>query len=137
MTVLEEGLKSYLAGYAGLSALISSRVYHAPLPQGVTLPCLTYQRISTPRELTHDMSGATGTLAHPRFQFDAWATTQAAAKAITDQVRAALNGKTGSIGTAPNSITIRAALVADERPDFDTGTELIRSQSDYFIWHEE
>lgn len=137
MTVLEEGLASYLETYAGLVALIGDRVYPTRIPQGATLPCLTYQRISTPRVMTNDDSGATGTLAHPRFQFDAWATTQKAAKAVTDQVRAALNGKTGSIGTAPNNITIRAGLVEDEVPSFISDAQLYRSRSDYFIWHEE
>jgi hypothetical protein len=134
MTVLDEGLVAYLKAHAGLSALISTRVYLAPMPQGATLPCLTLQRIDTPRTLTHDTSGATGTLARPRFQFDAWALTYASTRAITDQVRAALNGHTGTTGTG---VTIRAALVQDERPDYDPLTALFRCQSDYFIWHEE
>ncbi len=134
---LEEGLMSYLSTYSGLTALISNRVYLMFKPQSVTLPCLSYQRISTERILTHDTSGSTGTLAHPRFQFDAWATTYASAKAINDQVRAALNGKTGSIGTSPKNVTIGAALVESEVPEFDPGTNLYRSRSEYFIWHEE
>ena len=137
MTVLEEGLASYLSTYVGLTPLIGARTYPMRIPQGATLPCLTYQRISTPRILTHQSSGATGDLAHPRFQFDAWATTQKAAKAIIDQVRAALNGKTGEIGTAPNNITIRAALVEGETPEYDPETKLYRCQSDFTIWHEE
>ena len=137
MTVLEEGLFSYLSTYGGLVPLIGARVYPMRIPQGATLPCLTYQRISTPRILTHDSSGATGDLASPRFQFDAWADTQKAAKAITDQVRAAMNGKTGEIGTAPNNITIRAGLVEDEVPEYFPDARLYRSRSDYFIWHEE
>jgi len=137
MTVLEEGLHSYLSTYGGLTSLISARTYPMLIPQGAVLPCLTYQRISTPRILTHQSSGATGDLAHPRFQFDAWATTQKAAKAIIDQVRAALNGKTGEIGTAPNNITIRAGLVEDEVPTYDPETKLYRCRSDFFIWHEE
>ncbi len=137
MAVLEEGIASYLEEYAGLVALIGDRVYPMMIPQGATLPCLTYQRISTPRIVTHDTSGATGDLARPRFQFDAWATTQKAAKAITDQVRAALNGKTGSIGTAPNNITIRAALAENEVPEYIPDAKLYRSRSDYRIGHEE
>ncbi len=35
-----------------------------------------------------DSSGATGDLTSPRFQIDAWATTQKSAKAIADAVRA-------------------------------------------------
>lgn len=137
MTILEEGLFSYLSNFAGLVALIGARVYPMKLPQGATLPALTYQRISTPRELTHQSAGATGDLAHPRFQFDAWAATQKAAKLIIDQVRAALHGKTGSIGTAPNNITIRAGLVEDETPEYIPEARLYRCRSDFMIWHQE
>lgn len=137
MTVLEEGLFSYLSTYGALVALISDRVYPLRIPQNAVMPCLTYQRISTPRILTHQTSGATGDLAHPRFQFDAWGATLAAVKAITDVLRAALNGKTGSIGTAPNAFTIQAALVEDESPEYNPETKLYRCRSDYFIWHME
>lgn len=137
MTTLEEGLASYLETFAGLVALIGDRVYPMRLPQTAIIPCLTYQRISTPRISTHQSSGATGDLVYPRFQFDAWASTGKAAKAITDQVRAALNGKTGEIGTAPRNITIRSALAESEVPKFEPEIKLHRSQSDYIIWHEE
>ena len=137
MTVLEEGLHSYLSTYAGLVALIGDRVYPLRIPQTGTLPCLTYQRISTPRIHTHDNTGIAGDLTSPRFQFDAWAETNKSVKDITDQVRAALNGKTGSIGTAPSAITIRAALADNETPEYDPDSELYRSRSDYIIWIEE
>lgn len=132
---IEEGLKTYLTGYAGLTSLISTRVYPMRIPQGATIPCITYQRISTPRIKTHDTSGSSGT-AYPRFQFDAWATTYASAKTITDQVRAALNGYKATIGTT-NSVVVYGALVDDERPEFDSETGLYRISSDYVIWHQE
>jgi len=133
--VLEQGLVSYLTQYAGLVSLISTRVYNFKIPQDATLPCLVYQRISTPRVLTHDTSGSGSDLSSPRFQFDAWATTSSSVKAITDQVRAAMNGKSGTIGTAGNAVTIQGALVDDEAPSYDPDTELFRSRSDYIIWH--
>lgn len=132
-TTLDEGLVAYLKAYSGLTTLISTRVYLRTIPQGATLPCLTVQRIDTPRVLTHDSSGSTGDLAHPRFQFDAWATTYASAKAITDALRAALNGHKGATGTG---VTINAALVQDEAPNYDPETELQSVRSDYVIWHE-
>ncbi len=137
MTVLEYGIGSYLSTFAGLVPLIGDRVYPLRIPQGATLPCLTYQRISTPRILTHDSSGSTGDLSNPRFQFDAWGNTALQVKAITDQVRAALHGKVGSIGTAPNNYTIRAALAEDESTEYIPEARLHRSRSDYFIWHQE
>lgn len=133
-TTLDEGLIAYLKAYSGLSALISTRVYLMFIPQAATLPCVTVTRISTARNLTMDSSGSIGDLVHARFQFDAWAATYASAKAIIDQVRAALNGHVGTTGTG---VTIRAALVDSEAPSYDPETALYRCQSDYFIWHEE
>ena len=135
MATLEEALISYLSGFAGLTTLISTRVYHMTKPQTVIYPCITFQRIDTPRVHTHDTSGASGDLAYPRIQFDAWADTYASAKAITDQLRAALNGKKGSIGTAPNQVTIQSSLVENEQPSFDDLTYKYRSRSDYIVWH--
>jgi len=111
MSVLEESLYGYLSTYAGLTALVSDRVYAFRIPQGATLPCVTFQRIDTPRILAHDTSGIGSNLAYPRFQFDAWATTYASAKAINDQIRAALNGKTGLIGTQVETATVVGTIV--------------------------
>jgi len=137
MATLEEGLISYLKGYTGLTALVSTRIYHMTKPQTVSYPCVTFQRIDTPFIHTMQTNGATGNLITPRFQFDAWASTYSAAKAITDQLRAALNGKTGSIGTAPYTVTIRSSLQSTERPSFDALVEMYRSMSEFVIMQED
>lgn len=137
MTTLEQGLFSYLSGYAGLTAIIGTRVYPFRIPQNATIPCLTYQRMDTPRIKTHQSSGATGDLAKVRMQFDCWAITYDSAKSIADNLRAALNGKTGSIGTAPNAVTIRASLADNEIPEYVPDVDLHRVIADYFIWQEE
>jgi len=133
MAVLEEGIAAFLIADVDIHAVVEDRIYPMKMPQNVTLPCLTYQRISTPRIVTHDSSGATGDLTSPRFQFDAWAETQKAAKAISDVLRGVLHGKTGAMG----GVTIRAALADNEAPEFDPDSELYRSRSDYIIWIEE
>jgi len=133
MAVLEEGIAAFLIADATIHAVVADRIYPMMMPQNVTLPCLTYQRISTPRIITHDSSGATGDLTNPRFQFDAWGATQKSTKLISDALRAVLHGKTGAMG----GVTIRAALADNEAPDFDPDSELYRSRSDYIIWQEE
>lgn len=134
---IEQSLYSYLSGYTALTDVVSTRIYQITKPQGVTLPCLTFQRVSTPRVFTHDTSGSTGT-AYPRFQFTAYADDDpATTKQISDIVRAALNGKKGTIGSGGYAMTIQSALVQDERPDYDPETEIYSSQSDYIIWHTE
>jgi len=111
MTVLDESLYSYLANYSGLTALVSDRIYAFRIPQEATLPCVIFQRIDTPRELSHDSSGIGNELAHPRFQFDAYAETYASAKAINEQIRAALNGKRGLIGSQVETATVAGTVV--------------------------
>lgn len=133
MTVLDEGLMAYLKATAGITALVGARIYPLTLPEEPTLPAIVIQRISTPRTLTHDTSGATGDLISPRFQFDAWGTSQAATKAISDALRAALNGKTGAAG----GVTLRAALADEEVPDYNQETGLYRTRSDYIVWFQE
>jgi hypothetical protein len=131
---IEAGLVYKLTNTVGLTALISTRVYLERIPQGATLPCLTYQRISTPRVHTHDTSGSAGT-AYPRFQFDAWATTYASAKAITDALRAALNGYKGTITSGADSVVVQASLVESETSQPDLEADLARISSEYVIWH--
>ncbi len=133
---LEAGLVYKLTNTTGITNLVSTRVYLERIPQGATLPCLTYQRISTPRLLAHDTSGSAGT-AHPRFQFDAWATTYSSAKAITDALRAALNGFKGTITSGADSVVVQSSLVDAETSEPDLEAGLARIRSDYVIFHVE
>jgi len=57
------------------------------MPQGVTHPAVTYQLISGPREAAH---GSDPGIVHARYQFTAWAATNAAARNVIKQVRLAL-----------------------------------------------
>lgn len=129
MPVIDEGLFSYISTHATMTALIGARVYPFIIPEGATLPCMTFQRISTSRYPSHDTSGTTN-LSRPRFQFDAWATTYKGSKDITDALRSILNGRKGTTG----NVTVQGALVVDETPTYEPETKLFRSRSDYFIW---
>ena len=133
MTILEEGIIAFLKADAAIGVVVADRIYPDMIPQGAVIPCLTYQRISTPRIVTHDSSGATGDLASPRFQFDAWSETGKEAKAISDVLRGVLHGKKGAMG----GVTIRAALAENEVPEYIPEVELYRSRSDYKISHQE
>jgi hypothetical protein len=93
MITIEEGIVYRLKNYSGLSALVGDRIYPLKLPQGVILPAVTYQRISTPRVITHDQG--TGGLAMPRFQFSAYDDGYSSVKAVIKQIREALNGYKG------------------------------------------
>jgi hypothetical protein len=133
---IEEGLIYKLLNTAGVSNLVGTRVYGLRIPQGATMPCVVITRVSTPRLITHDTSGSTGT-AHPRIQIDAWGSLQATVKPITDAIRAALNGYSGTITSGANSVIVQAAYVDGETIEYDAEIELYRSRSEYIVWHQE
>lgn len=133
MITIEEGLAAFLVANAAVNAIVSGRVYPNKLPQTVTLPALTYQRIDTPRVHSHDTSGATGT-AHPRIQFDCWAASYSSAKSLSDALRGALNGYKGTMGSV-NPVTVQSALQEDERFDDFADAGVVRLACDYVVWH--
>ena len=69
---IDESLYKYLSTYAGLTALISTKVYPLIIPQAVERPAIAYQRISDPPE--HAM-GTDAAIYHPRYQINCWANT--------------------------------------------------------------
>ena len=86
---LAEDVRNHLTAHAGLVALIGARCYVVRLPQNPALPAVTYQRISSAHDPTHD--GDTG-LQTVRWQVSCWATTYAMAELIAAQVVEACNG---------------------------------------------
>lgn len=93
---IEETLYSRLSGYAGLTALVSTRVYPNIKPQDAELPAVSYRRISSLRYSA--MSIDTGVV-KARFQIDAWAATYDGVSALRDQVRAAMQRWRTETGT--------------------------------------
>lgn len=127
--MIEEALYTHLTTHAGLTALVGDRVYPLALPGGVTLPAVTYQRISGPRERSHDGRR----LAHPRYQVTVWAETYLAARAVAEQVRLALDGFVGQLGG-----TVQAtALLEDDRELRDPQTTWVQVPIDFTIWYGE
>lgn len=86
---IESTLFSALTTHAGLRALIAARLYPDAMPQGVTLPCVVYQRISTPRTQVFGSTQAV-LISRPRFQFSCWALTGSGALDVAAQLRIAL-----------------------------------------------
>lgn len=94
MSLVEEAVRSRVIGYAGVTALIGTRMYPVKLPQDVTYPALTYAVIAAPREhLMVADAGVIGAL----IQVSVWAETMATAKALAIQVAASLNRFHGTV----------------------------------------
>jgi hypothetical protein len=127
---IEEALYTKLSGTAAISTLVAARIYPAPLAQEIANPCISYQRIDTPREYSH---GGYSSLAVPRFQVDCLADTYEGAYALANAVRQAVQGSSGTWG----SVSIYACFVVDERDSFEENPRTFRRSLDLQIHHEE
>lgn len=73
-------IKVYVGSYAGVTTLISDRLYPIMLPQEPTLPAATYLIVDDPQTYSH--SGTSWRQA--RVQFDCYASTYLTAHAVAD-----------------------------------------------------
>ena len=132
MAELEAGLFSRLSNFAGLSSLVSSRIYRGMAPQKPTLPFVVMQRIDGPR--MQSLGGPIG-IAQPRMQFDAYATTLDGAYAVATQIRYALDGYRATVAT----VVVHGSTMQTESDSIEEGIEpgLRRVSMDFLITHAE
>lgn len=102
---IESAIRAVIAADTAVTAIIKDRLYPLRVPQGVSLPAVTYQEISGDDGMTTD--GALG-LVDGRFQFTCWSTTHAGAAALRDALIACF--KAGVSGVY-SGVTIQASEV--------------------------
>lgn len=122
---LESDLYLYLTADAGLASLVGTRIYPVHLPEGTTLPAVSYFMVDNPPDYTHD--GET-TLEHPRYQFDCWATSHVNVIALQDAVQAAL----GRFRQAGIRVTFRQSA----RDLSEIELKIWRRSIDAIIWNQ-
>ena len=88
---LETGLYTALTADSTLSALVGTRIYPEVMPQGVTYPAVSYQRVSTVR--TNLLSGVDD-FTEVRIAIDCWDDSYSGVKAVADAVKGAIDGVT-------------------------------------------
>jgi len=87
--IIESALRAIIIADNGVKA-VTTRCYYNYIPQSPTYPLIVIQRVTGSR--VHHLSGPSGAV-RPRFQIEAWAETYAAAKALANLIRVALDGK--------------------------------------------
>ena len=133
MASIETALYTRLAAFAGLTSLVSTRIYPGVTAQPPTYPFVVYQRISGPR--IQKITGPSG-VAQARFQIDAWADTVLGARAVADQIRYALDGYRGTSDT----IVVKGSTLLDDRDFVDDSVPpnvYYRASQDFLISHDE
>ena len=130
MAELEEAVYSRLTGNAGVSALVSTRVYPNKIPQEAALPAVAYQRISARRVKAH--AAPTG-LARVRVQVTCVSRSYSEVKALAAAVRTAMQGVMGSVG----GVTLQGSWLETDADEYGDAETLHSVRQDYMIWHTE
>ena len=134
-----EALYKYLSTYSGITTLISTRLYPVVIPQGVTYPAVSFQKISMQR--VHAFQQDTG-LTSAMIQVSTWAKTDSTKKgyahcqAVSSQIRAALQNYSGVMG-GTGGVTVNAVLIESEMDDYEEASEVYVVHQEYEIWYQE
>lgn len=83
----ETELYAALSGQAGLTALVSTRIYPDAIPEGKPLPAVVYIRSST--QPTYTIGGVL-VCEDVHFMITGWAESRSDADAVADEIAAAL-----------------------------------------------
>lgn len=124
MNQIQSEIFSALGQYAGLSALVATRIYPDQAPQGVAKPYVVWQEI-TDLEV-NDMSGSaeTGGLHNYRIQVTFWDVNATKSREGGKQVRLAMIDATG----------FKSLHIDSRAMPFEPETKLYGMQSDFSVW---
>jgi hypothetical protein len=116
-------LKGALAENAGVSSIVSTRIYPLKLPQNPTYEAISYQRISNTGQ------DGTSTLRQSRWQINCWAAGYVDAQALATAVKDALEEYV-AISETPG---INMARVVNELDDWDEESDVYRVMIDVIL----
>lgn len=123
---IEKSLYKHLQEDPKLTRSTWGNLFPLTLPQGVKSG-IVYQRISSPRTLTLDGRSEDC----PRIQFSVYTPDYGESKSVAQELVAALDRFTGSLGGQ-----VRAQVLRDDyRDTFEQETSLYRCDVDFFVLH--
>ncbi len=123
---IEEGLYAFLSS----AGIVGARIYPLVIPQDAALPAIAYQRLSGPREHSHD--GASG-MAWARMQLAITGESYASAKNTAEQIRAAMDGHKGLMGT----VSVGQCLLVNEIDGYAEASDKATIRQQYQIGYKE
>lgn len=121
--MIETSLRALLVTDAAVKRRVNTRIFPVVMPQDVALPAVSYQRISA--DPVNTLSGASG-LVNAHIVINSWARTYDEAKALSLEIRTAMNGAT----------TFRSVLT-NELDGYDQDVSLYVVSQDFSCWGEE
>jgi len=132
---IKGGMVAHLKADAGVAAIVGTKVYPVPIPQGQSAPYLLYQRYDT--DHIRDLSGPSG-LRRTSFQLDAYSESPAEAEALSESVRLSLDGWRGTWSGIRVTSVILEKITDAFINDPDGGEDVLyRVSIDIIVWHAE
>ena len=131
-------LYNYLSGYAGIAALVSTRIYPDTLPQNPTYPAIVYEQSG--EEEVETLHTPTQNLIAPIYQFDLMGSSRASADAVAKQLRLAFknySGTMGGVGGVEVSGVDKLSRIGFAEKDSDGKIINYRTTMDFQIWYQE
>lgn len=127
---MEDALTARLLATPALTALVGNRITWGERVKKEPLSALTMLLVSPGRTYVHGGADATGS---PRVQFDCYAATSLAAKAIADALIATL--ETPAVqGSVAFSVALLDAMRGPLIEDVGGGLKVHRYSLDFFVW---
>jgi len=132
---IKPNLRTHLLTKVGVTNHVSTRIYVGQVPQRADLPFVTISRISHGHE--HHL-GKSSAFARADFQIDSYAFTAKQVDQVSEAIRLAIDGFTGSM----NNVQVNDCFLTDESDEFIQPTDRservkYRNRSDFTIWHRE
>lgn len=127
----ETAMRKYLLAVPAVAGLVGDRIGPIPLPQAPELPAITFQRISTPRQLR--LAGPSG-LAAARVQLDIWAQSHSQAREVFEAVRLNADGQSALV---EGFEVQKFGVEGGPRDFYEHETKLHRVSTDLVIYHVE
>lgn len=135
MSDIGKDIRTYLQTQSDVTAIIGTRMFPRVLPQGESLPAIVFSLVTSTSE--HKITGASSGV-RAIVQLDCYAETHIAANDLSEKVRLALHGYSGTAGSS----TIGSSLLENKREMFDAPTDgsdvpAYRVMMEWEIWHNE
>lgn len=135
MSTIEEAIVKVLSDSTTVGAQAGDRIYPSVIPQGGTVPAVTYQLISDPHIRALD---GVDVLVPARFQINCWAATYIAACNLDTVVREVLDDFSGTIlGVVIHIINLDDSDDLFEPAASQNNRRRFGRRLDFIIWHEE
>lgn len=124
---MERHIESRLTSHAGLSALVSTRVYPKKLPQEVTYPCLVYE-VSNRSE--YPTMGSNADQSRKRITVRGYDTSYSGVKSLEAQIKAALDRYTGT----SDGTTIDGSYLENMIDTYEDEFQVYGVEFDFLVW---